>query len=75
MDASRHPTKGLCTPYMEPIHEINYIKRRITKVPTIPKKRALIRISLIRWRGVSSPSKTPLFLSCQIAQKNHMWDQ
>jgi len=41
MDARRHPTKGLCTTKMEPIHKINYIKRRLAKVPTIPEKKSL----------------------------------
>ena len=69
MDASRHPTKGLCTPKMEPIHKINYIKRRITKVPSIPKKKILGKNIFDSLKGVSSPSKTLLFLSHQIAQK------
>ena len=41
MDASRHPTKGLCTPKIEPLYKINYIKRRLAKVPTIPGKKSL----------------------------------
>jgi len=28
MDASKHPTKGLCTSKIDPIHEINETKRR-----------------------------------------------
>ena len=40
MDANRHPTKGLWTPKMEEIHKINYIKRTLAKVPTIPKKKS-----------------------------------
>jgi len=44
-------------------------KEESQKFPLSQKKRVLIRISLIRWRGVSSPSKTLLFLSRQIAQK------
>jgi len=36
MGASKHLIKGLCTPKMEPIHKINYIKRRLTKVRTVP---------------------------------------
>jgi len=39
--AIRHPTKGLCTPNMEPVHKINYIKRRLAKVCTVPEKKSL----------------------------------
>ena len=46
MDAVKHPTKGLCTPKMWPIHKINYIKRRLTKACTIPGKKSLDRYIL-----------------------------
>lgn len=50
MDASNHPTKGLCTPKTVPIQKINYIKRRLEKVPTVAetqkkKTKVLIIIS------------------------------
>jgi len=41
MDASKHPTNGLCTPKMEPIHKINYIKRRLAKACSVPEKKSL----------------------------------
>ena len=41
MDASKHPTKGLCTPKKEPIRKINYIKRRLAEAPTVPEKKSL----------------------------------
>ena len=69
MDATTHPTKGLCTPNMQPIHKINYIKRRLTKACTIPVKQVFTIASLTCWRDFSSASKTLLFLSLQRVQK------
>ena len=41
MGANNHPTKGLCTPKMKPIHKLNYIKSRLAKVCTVPEKKSL----------------------------------
>jgi len=75
MDASRHPTKGLCTLKMVPIHKINYIKRRLAKVPTIPEKKILdndifdsLKRCLLSFKD-SSVSLSPN------NPKNRMWDQ
>ena len=51
MDASRHPTEGLCTPSMEPIHKINYIKRTITKIPAIQTNESLDKNILNSLKG------------------------
>ena len=67
MDASRHPTNGLCASKMEPIHKINYIKRRFIKVPTIPEKKSLDNNIFDSLKGRLLSFKDSLFLSRQIA--------
>ena len=75
MDASRHPTKGLCTPKMEPIHKINYIKRRITKVPTIPEKKSLDKNIFNSLKGRLLSFKDSFVSLSPNSPKNRMWDQ
>ena len=36
MDASKHPTKGLCAAKGEPVHKVNDIERRLAKALTVP---------------------------------------
>jgi len=50
---------------MEAIHIIYKVKRGITEVPIIPKI-VLKKLSLKCRKGHSNPSKTFLFLSCQM---------
>ena len=75
MDASGHPTKGLCTPKMEPIHKINYIKRKFTKVPTIPEKKSLDNNILDSLKGRLLSFKDSFVSLSPNSPKNHMWDQ
>ena len=75
MDASRHPTEGLCTPSMEPIHKINYIKRRITKVPTILEKKCLDKNILNSLNGRLLSFKDSFVSLSPNSPKNRMWDQ
>ena len=39
MDANKHPTKGLCTSQIEPIHKINDIERRLANVHTVQEEK------------------------------------
>ena len=75
MGASNHPPKGLCTPKMEPIHKINYIKRRLAKVRTVPEKKSIDDniIDSLKRRLLSFEES---FISlAPKSPENHMWDQ
>ena len=75
MGASKHPTKGLCTPKMEPIHKINYIKRRLAKVFTTLEKKILDDniVDLLK-RCLLSLEDSFISLPPK-SLENHMWDR
>ena len=74
-DAHMHPTKRLCTLKMEPVHKINYIKKRITKVPTIPEKKSLDKNIFNSLKGRLLSFKDSFVSLSPNSPKNRMWDQ
>ena len=74
MSATKHPTKGLCTPKIEPIPKINYMKRRLAKVHIVLEKQSLdnnildsLKRRLLSFEDsfISLPPKS---------REKHMWD-
>ena len=41
MDTSKHPTKGICTSKIEPIHKIDDTERKLAKVRNTRDKKSL----------------------------------
>lgn len=63
--------RNLITAQKEVVNKIKYIKRRGIKFFFLPDIKALCNLPSICFIGVSTPSKTPIFLSLHIVQKDN----
>lgn len=68
-------TRNLITAQKEVVNKIKYIKRRGIKFFFLPDIKALCNLPSICFIGVSTPSKTPIFLSLHIVQKDEQEGQ
>ena len=75
MSASKHRTKGLSTPKMEPIHKINYIKRRLAKVRIVSEKKICDNNILDSFKRRLLSFEDSFVSLTPNGLENHMWDQ